>query len=148
MLGAARRRVARLRCLLASVALLGCALAAATFPDAASAARTLPKDASFGKLTAFAYPYASIGGKTWRMSPGAKIYNEQNLIIMPAAMRQRAKVLYRLDSAGSLSGIWLLTESEAAAFERRAPGTKPSAGTKPGAGTRPSAGTTPAGGAQ
>lgn len=128
------RRLTRFACRLTAVALLGCVLAV----GAVSAARNLPKDARFGKLTAFTYPYASIGGKALRMSPGAKIYNEQNLIIMPAAMRQRAKVLYRLDNAGSLSAIWLLTEHEAAAFERRSVPAKPSA----------DAGAAPAGGAQ
>ncbi len=109
----------------AVVLLLGFVLALTATPGEGFAARNFPRDARFGKLTAFTYPYASIGGKALRMSPGAKIYNEQNLIIMPAAMRQQAKVLYRLDNAGSLSAIWLLTEHEAAAFERRLPSVKP-----------------------
>ena len=90
-----------------------------TGPSVETATNAAQRLLSGGKLTAFTYPYASIGGKALRMSPGAKIYNEQNLIIMPAAMRQQAKVLYRLDNAGFLSAIWLLTEHEAAAFERR-----------------------------
>jgi hypothetical protein len=126
-------RVTRFAYRLAAVALVGCVLSSVP----ASAARNLPKDARFGKLTAFAYPYASIGGKALRMSPGAKIYNEQNLIIMPAAMRQQAKVLYRLDNAGSLSAIWLLTEHEAAAFERRFPPVKPAPDTGAASATVP-----------
>jgi hypothetical protein len=122
------RRPARLAHRLAAVVLLCCLLALVASPGTLSAARTLPKDARFGKLTAFTYPYASIDGKVLRMTPGAKIYNEQNLIIMPAAMRQRAKVLYRLDSVGNLSALWLLTEHEAAPFERRAVRPKPSGG--------------------
>jgi hypothetical protein len=127
------RRIARFARRLAAVALLGCVLA----PGVGSAARDLPRDARFGKLTAFSYPYASIGGKALRMSPGAKIYNEQNLIIMPAAMRQQAKVLYRLDTAGSLSAIWLLTEREAAAFERRSLPVKPRTDTGAASATAP-----------
>jgi hypothetical protein len=136
------RRLTRFACRLTAVALLGCVLALGAPPGAVSAARNLPKDARFGKLTAFTYPYASIGGKALRMSPGAKIYNEQNLIIMPVAMRQQAKVLYRLDNAGSLSAIWLLTEHEAAAFERS------SVPAKPGTDTGAASATAPTGSAQ
>ncbi len=80
-----------------------------------ASARDLPADAKFGKLTAFQYPYALIGGKKLRMNAAARIYNEDNLIVQPAAMRQSAKVLYQLDSAGDLAKIWLLTEPEAVA---------------------------------
>jgi hypothetical protein len=121
----------------AAVGLLGFVLALTASPGEGFAARNFPRDARFGKLTAFTYPYASIGGKALRMSPGAKIYNEQNLIIMPAAMRQQAKVLYRLDNAGSLSAIWLLTEHEAAAFERRFPPVKPAPDTGAASATVP-----------
>jgi hypothetical protein len=131
------RRITRFARRAVAVLLLGCVLALTTSPDEGFAARNLPRDARFGKLTAFTYPYASIGGKTLRMSPGAKIYNEQNLIIMPAAMRQQAKVLYRLDTAGSLSAIWLLTEHEAAPYERRFPPVKPAPDTGAASATAP-----------
>jgi hypothetical protein len=64
---------------------------------------------------ASSYAIATIEGKALCMSPGAKIYNEHNPLIMPAAMRQQAAVLYRLDTAARLSAIWLLTPQEAAA---------------------------------
>jgi hypothetical protein len=86
--------------------------------DPAFAARNLPNDARYGKLTEFAYPYAKIGGKVLHMSPGAKIYNQQNLIILPAAMRAPANVLFKLDTTGQLSAIWILTAQEAAAYSR------------------------------
>lgn len=125
------RRVARHATVLA---LFGCVVVSAV----ATAARDLPRNALYGKLTAFAYPFANIGGKALRMSPGAKIYNEQNLIIMPAAMRQQAKVLYRLDNAGALSAMWLLTEHEAAPFEARLPKpVKPKPDTGAASGTAP-----------
>lgn len=109
----------------ACLAGLACALAFGALAAAALAARNLPKDARFGKLTEFAHPYATISGKSLRLTPGAKIYNEQNLIIMPAAMRRQAKVLYRLDTSGSLSAIWILTEQEAAAYDRGSFNPKP-----------------------
>jgi hypothetical protein len=103
----ARSALSLRRCLIVVLCLTATALLAA---------RNFPQDARFGELTRFSYPYATIGDKTLRMSPGAKIYNEQNLIIMPAAMRQQGAVLYRLDNAGALSAIWLLTAQEAASY--------------------------------
>ena len=91
----------------------------------AYAARNLPKDAHYGKLTEFSHPYAKIAGKVLHMSPGAKIYNEQNLIILPVAMRAPARVLFRLDNAGELSAIWILTAQEATAYDRAPFKTKP-----------------------
>jgi hypothetical protein len=82
--------------------------------------RTLPADAYFGKVTAFQYPMVKIDSKHLRLSPGAKIYNQQNMIIMPPAMVQKAKVLYRTDLTGQVSGLWLLTPLEAERSERTA----------------------------
>jgi len=93
--------------------------------DWVHAARNLPKDARFGKLTDFVHPYAKISGKVLRMGPGARIYNEQNLIIMPAALQKQAKILYRLDNGGELSAIWILTAQEAAPYDRGPFTTKP-----------------------
>ena len=126
--GSAGHRLRRVARHATVIALLGCVVVSAV----ASAARDLPRNALY------AYPFANIGGKALRMSPGAKIYNEQNLIIMPAAMRQQAKVLYRLDNAGALSAMWLLTEHEAAPFEARLPKpVKPKPDTGAASGTAP-----------
>ena len=56
-----------------------------------------------------------IGDKIYRLAPGSRIFNQQNLIIMPAALQtQSAPVMYILDMGGDLSRIWLLTRDEAA----------------------------------
>ena len=104
------RRPARQILIALAVALI--VLAAA--PGQVWSARQLPSGARFGQMTAFQYPLLAIGKNTFRMAPGAKIYNHQNLIIMPAAMPPKAAVLYKLDTAGEISGIWLLTAEEAA----------------------------------
>jgi hypothetical protein len=80
--------------------------------------RQLPRDAHFGEMTRFAYPQATIGKRTFRMAPGARIYNHQNLTITPSAMPPQAKVLFRVDAAGQLSGVWLLTAQEAAKYKK------------------------------
>jgi hypothetical protein len=79
----------------------------------------LPADARYGELKAFQHPEAKIGDKALRLAPGAKVYNTQNLIIMPVAMPQQAKVLYRLDTGGEIIELWLLTPAEAEAAKKR-----------------------------
>jgi hypothetical protein len=111
---------------LAAALLTAAALALLALPQKAWSQRQLPADAAFGEMTRFAYPLVTIGKRTFRMAPGGKIYNQQNLIIMPAAAPARASVLFKLDTAGELSGVWLLTAQEAARHKKPAiPGTTP-----------------------
>ena len=80
----------------------------------AQAARNFPQDAQRGTLTSHEYPDYRIGTTSYRISPAGRIYNEQNLIIMPASLPNRkAEIMYRLDFQGYLSEIWLLTRDEA-----------------------------------
>ncbi len=79
----------------------------------------LPADARYGEMKAFAYPVAQIDKETLRLSPGARIYNTQNLIVMPATVPATAQVLYKLDFQGQVSQMWLLTPEEAAAAKKR-----------------------------
>ena len=79
----------------------------------------LPGDAHYGELKAFQHPQARIGDKVLRLAPGAKLYNTQNLIIMPVSMPQQASVLYRQDTSGDIIELWLLTPAEAAAAKKR-----------------------------
>ena len=88
------------------------ALACAT---QACAERNFPEQARRGELKAYQYPSMKIGDKIYRLAPGSRIFNQQNLIIMPAALQtQSAPVMYILDMGGDLSRIWLLTRDEAA----------------------------------
>lgn len=81
----------------------------------AFAERTFPEQAQRGDLKAYAYPSMKIGDNVYRLSPGSRIFNQQNLIIMPASLQvQTAPVMYMLDTSGDLSRIWLLTGEEAA----------------------------------
>ncbi|MBI3528961.1 MAG: hypothetical protein HY067_13445 [Betaproteobacteria bacterium] len=81
----------------------------------ALAERTFPEQAKRGDLKAYEYPSMKIGDNVYRLSPGSRIFNQQNLIIMPASLQvQTAPVMYILDTSGDLSRIWLLTGEEAA----------------------------------
>jgi hypothetical protein len=79
----------------------------------------LPSNAVYGELKAFQHPMARIGDRTLRLSPGARIFDTQNLIVQPGAVPQQASVMYRLDANGDISEIWLLTPEEAAAARQR-----------------------------
>jgi hypothetical protein len=79
----------------------------------------IPDNAVYGELKAFRYPEAKIGERVLRLSPGARVYDTRNLIIMPASMPPKASVRYRLDIQGQISQMWLLTKAEAAAAQAR-----------------------------
>ncbi len=88
-----------------------------------SAARDFPQQAKRGTITAHQYPQYRIGSSTYRLAAGGRIYNEQNMIIMPASLQKpKAEVMYRLDFRGELSAIWLLTPEEAVRIPKAATG--------------------------
>jgi hypothetical protein len=81
----------------------------------AFAERNFPEQAKRGELKAYEYPLMKIGDNVYRLAPGSRIFNQQNLIIMPASLQvQTAPVMYMLDMSGYLSRVWLLTGDEAA----------------------------------
>jgi hypothetical protein len=81
----------------------------------AFAERTFPQQARRGEIKAYEYPAMKIGDHVYRLAPGSRIFNQQNLIIMPASLRvQTAPIMYTLDMSGDLSRVWLLTGEEAA----------------------------------
>jgi hypothetical protein len=85
----------------------------------ASAARNFPPQAKRGEITAHKYPYYTIDKKTKRLAAGGKIYNEQNMIVMPVSVAvKKLQVMYTLDTRGELSAIWLLTPAEAARYKK------------------------------
>ena len=86
----------------------------------ALAERQLPQDGKYAKKAQFNYPFFKLGKNTVRLAVGGKIYNEQNMIIMPTAAPATADVLYRLDINGEVSQIWILTPQESkVAAERK-----------------------------
>jgi hypothetical protein len=104
--GVMSMRKVRLACFAAIVVLAGA--------TQAFAERTFPVQAKRGDLQAYQYPSMKIGNKVYKLSPGSRIFNQQNLIITPASLQlQRAPVMYLLDMSGDISRIWLLTGEEA-----------------------------------
>lgn len=82
--------------------------------NTALAERSFPPAAKRGELKAHQYPHYRIGKTTYRISAGGRIFNEQNMIIMPVSLqKQTAQVMYQVDMNGQLSALWLLTRAEA-----------------------------------
>ncbi|WP_234814947.1 hypothetical protein [Noviherbaspirillum denitrificans] len=76
--------------------------------------RPFPAPTKRGKLAPGAYPEITIDGTLRRLAPGARIWNESNLIEMPAALRGSDLVVnYTEDSHGEIDRVWILTPEEA-----------------------------------
>ena len=84
---------------------------------AALAARVLPSDAQFAEDAEFSYPYVRANKQTLRLAVGVRIYNEHNLIVMPATVPPKANVLFKTDINGDVSRVWILTDDEAKAYQ-------------------------------
>jgi hypothetical protein len=93
------------------LALLITALAA--FP-ATAFDRPFPQGAKRGSMTPGWYPAVVIDGKSRNLSPGARIWNQDNLIEMPASLRgSDMTVNYTENTQGDIDRVWILTKEEA-----------------------------------
>ena len=93
--------------------LLSCVLVAVTV-SAHAFERPFPKNAKRGVLEPAPYPTVVINDKTRNLSAGARIWNQKNLIQMPASLRgDKFVVNYTEDTQGRIDRIWILTEDEA-----------------------------------
>lgn len=100
-------------------ALLACALLAglALVPLAPAAAQGLvreaPKDVVRGRLTVTAPPEVTLNGKPDRLSPGARIRDLNNMLLLSASVvGQELPVVYRRDATGLIHEVWVLTPAE------------------------------------
>lgn len=91
------------------------ALLAAILVTAAWAqSRTIPKEALRGELTQVMEGIVSVNGQRMRLAPGAKIYAQNNLTIVPTEVPPNSLVDYTLDRHGQIFKVWILTPQEAA----------------------------------
>lgn len=82
--------------------------------------RPFPAHVLRGKFKPGYFPDITLDGKPRRLSPAARIFNQDNRIEMPAALRGKDMVVnYTLDGMGYVDRIWILTAEEAA---RKVPG--------------------------
>jgi hypothetical protein len=77
--------------------------------------RPFPANIWRGKFTPGYFPDITLDGKPRQLSPSARIFNQDNMIEMPAALRGKDIVVnYTVDGMGYIDRIWILTAEEAA----------------------------------
>jgi hypothetical protein len=104
---------------LARLAWAACAALAGlafTLPTAASAQgiqREAPKDVVAGRMVVTAPPEITMDGKAGRLSPGSRIRDLNNMLVLSASIvGKELPVVYRRDGAGLVHEVWVLTEDE------------------------------------
>ena len=94
--------------------------ATAAFGFVASAAaqnsRAFPQNTLRGAIVFGDYPTISLNGKATTLTPGARVRNPQNMIVMAASLTGgKWLVNYTLDMGGEqVRDVWILTPDEAA----------------------------------
>lgn len=82
--------------------------------------RPFPEVAKRGKMSPAIYPTLVIDGTTRRLSAGGRIWNTDNLIQMPATIRDGEYIVnYTETLQGDIDRVWILTAEEA---QKPAPG--------------------------
>lgn len=93
--------------------LITCALALVTL-SAQAFERPFPPEVKRGVMTPASYPAIVINEKTRTLSAGARIWNQDNMIEMPSALRgSDIAVNYTESNTGDIDRIWILTADEA-----------------------------------
>jgi len=96
-------------------ALVGLSLATAAFVAASQGiVREAPKDVKPGIMAVSATPpIITMDGKDDRLSPGARIRDLNNMLVLTGGLANRTVyTVYRRDSSGMVHEVWLLTEAE------------------------------------
>jgi hypothetical protein len=108
-------------CLGATTALVAITPAA----HAQSVAREVPADVRYARMQVLQTPVILLDEQPARLSPGARIRNPMNLLLLPASITGHSlPVVFRRDPAGLVHEVWVLTEAEAATLLRSlGPGT-------------------------
>ena len=98
-----------IRIVLAASALL----AALAFAQNQGIRREAPKDVVLGHLVVTAPPQVTVDGKADRLSPGSRIRDLNNMLVLSGAIvGKKLPVVYRRDAAGLVHEVWILTEAE------------------------------------
>ena len=76
--------------------------------------RTFPKDAKRGELVVLSAPDIAMDSKPDRLSPGVRIRDAKNNLVMSGTLaNQRLVVNYLRDNTGLVHSVWVLTSDEA-----------------------------------
>ena len=116
-----RRLMGALFVLSASAALLPLPASAQT-DGVTPNVRQFPKAALRGELVVVAAPNITLDGKADRLSPGARIRDANNMLVLSGALvNQTLVVNYLRESAGNVHEVWILSSEE---IRQKRPNTK------------------------
>ena len=77
--------------------------------------RNFPESALRGQLVVTLPPHVTLDGKADRLSPGARIHDTSNLVVLSGSLVNQALVVnYVRDGHGLIHEVWILTPQEAA----------------------------------
>ncbi|MFW2356526.1 hypothetical protein [Hydrogenophaga sp.] len=79
-----------------------------------SGTRDFPAKALRGTLVVVQPPNVTMDDRATRLSPGARIYNTNNSLVLSASLLNKELVVnYTLDLRDQVQNVWILTEAEA-----------------------------------
>jgi hypothetical protein len=106
--------------LLAALILFGASASLTALPVAAQTdeatpgVRQFPKAALRGEMVVLMPPEISMNGKPARLSPGSRIHDANNQLVLSAQLvDQRVPVNYLRDNLGQVQQVWILNGEEA-----------------------------------
>ena len=94
-----------------ALAFLICLLIAA---PAAAQLRAIPANAKRAQMSHVSENIVELNGRRIQLSPGVRIRDAMNRIIVPNALPAGSLVKYRRDASGAVREVWILTPEEAA----------------------------------
>ncbi len=113
----ARGRLPRIA-LQAFAALLASILVAISAAQAQS--RPIPEQARHGTLVLGVFPEARLDGKAVRLGAGARVFDQRNLIVTPASIKDaRNYVAFVTGPQNEILTAWILTDAEIEALRAR-----------------------------
>jgi hypothetical protein len=99
--------------LLTAVTCLASAPVSAQTPDFKPAVRQFPAAALRGEMVVQAPPVISMDGKPDRLSPGARIRDANNMLVLSGALvEQPVLVNYLRENTGQVHQVWILNSEE------------------------------------
>ena len=75
--------------------------------------RPIPAEAKLATLKLGVFPDAELNGKAVKLGPGARIYNQDNIIVVPSTLLGVTTVVaYVTGSLGEVVSLWILKDAE------------------------------------
>ena len=78
--------------------------------------RSIPQEAKPGEIRHLQAMVVELDGKPRQLAPGVQIRDAENRLMVPAALAEKRRVRYLVDSAGLVHRVWILSAREIAAL--------------------------------